>query len=493
MDDSTIHALSSTPEQLLSHSSFDQSKSRFEKHSPFVTLIIMSFGPLITSITSTLLDFLELFFLTKRFTEESPIQLQGFAGFCQLIVILIITYFSTAVSMRLSRLIGENRENDAMQFFTDVTKISILFLLIALPFVQFLVNPMLDFMNCPDSLKNQCYLLLTVSLGASPFILIFNISCSFLQAIGRSFLNGILHIVQSIFQVLILTPLFLFVFKIDITLIALQYSISQSLLGIILFIMIYTNKFGYKASFSSYPSPILVDTIKALKNSLPSALGFICNVVPPIFIMRFLLSTAKSQEDLESLAGIQTILGKVSVLSASVGMAINSGLITVGTYEYGSHNYNKLLKYLLYSVIVTVSFNSLFSIFMIVKPQLIASIYFDSATDLELSKRILKIPYFTNWFTPVSGICQIFLVCVGKPVLSAIPSIIQTFTLILISYIFSKIFHSNPERIYHAYNINDIVIFILSLALAIPSIYKLRKERTTTEDTSNLIDNHNEF
>ena len=266
IEEDIIQAISSNPEQLACQlSSFDQNKMRFEKHSPFITLVIMCFGPLVTSITSILLDFLELYLLTKRFVNENPIQLQGFAGFCLMVVVLITSYFSMAVSMRLSRLIGENREKDAMQFFTDVTKISILFLLISLPFIQFLVHPLLIFMNCPEILRNKCYLLVSVSLAASPFVLIFNIACSFLQAIGRSFLNGILHVGQSIFQVLILTPLLLFVFKIDITLIALQISISQSIIGIILFILIYTNKFLKLllnfALIHSFPVKVLVSVL----------------------------------------------------------------------------------------------------------------------------------------------------------------------------------------------------------------------------------------
>lgn len=105
----------------------------------------------------------------------------------------------------------------------------------------------------------------------------------------------------------------------------------------------------------------------------------------------------------------------------------------------------------------------------------------------------MKIPYYSNWISPISRICQVFLVCVGKPVRSAIPSFVQTFILIALPYLFSKIFHNNPERLYFAYNINDIAILILTLSLASPSIYKLKKESATVDDTSNLIDEHNVF
>ena len=487
-----------TTEQLstLTISSNERNKIRFQKHSPLVTLLLMSFGPFITTITTTLMDFVELFLLTKRFPQDSlvkPVQLQGFAGFCNTIVILITTYFSTAVSTRLSRIISENREKDAMHFFSDITKVSLVFLFICLPLIQFLIHPLLSFMNCPEYMENYCYLFTVNFLSAAPFLLLFSIAWSFLQSIGRSILNGILHVVQSIFQVLILTPLFLFVFKIDITLISLQLSLSQSIIGLILFIFIYAGKFGYEADFSAFVRPVLSDTIKALKNSIPSVVSLICLVCPPIFVMKFLLSIAKTPEVAESLAGIHTINGKVGLLANSGMMAVSNGLMTVGTFAYGSGDNVRLLKYFGFAILVTVVFGGVFSIFMIVNPQLIASIYLDSATDMELSNKILKIPYYTNWLSPVGMMCLVLLICVGKPLRASIPSFVQTIIVIFFAFLFSKLYPDNPERIYLAFCINDIIIFMLSSALIAPEIVRLLKKKPQTEDTVTLIDANADF
>lgn len=492
MDEKLENRVSNDIDQLTLQaiSSSEQHKARFLKHSPFITLMIMSFGPLVTTLTTTLMDFLELYFLTQRFSQQDsikPVQLQGFAGFCVTLVILITTYFATAVSTRLSRIIGENREKDAIQFFTDITKVGFIFILFIMPLIQFLVHPLLSFMNCPEFMENYCYLFSINAISAAPFLFLFNIACSFLQAIGRSFLNGILHIGQSVLQVLILCPLFLFVFKIDITLISLQSAVSQSIIGLVLFVMIYTNKFGYDVNFSSYKLPILKDTVKALINALPSVVSFICNVGPPIFLMKFLLSTATSEEMAESLAGVTSILGKVTLLSGSVAMAVSNGFLTVSTFAYGSHDIDRLLKYFIYSILVTVGFGIVFSLFMIIKPDFIASIYLDSATDLSFSNKILKIPFYTNWFSPLNMMCQILLICTGKPLHSSIPSFVQTFVIIFLAFVFSKMYRDSPERIFHAYNINDILILILSLSLTIPVIVKLRKDKRQTEDTVTLI------
>ncbi|KAK8899172.1 hypothetical protein M9Y10_001474 [Tritrichomonas musculus] len=471
--------------------SVDQSKARFQKHSAFITLISMSFGPLVMLVITKVMDFVELFFLTKRFSQSSPIkpvQLQGFSNFCSSAIIIIITYFSTAISTRLGRFIGESRKKDAVQFFTDVTKLGIIFLILSLPFLQFLIYPLLKFMKCPENMLSHCFSLVLITFSSSPFIFLFNISCSFLQSVGRSFLNGLLHIIQSIFQVVLLTPLFLFVFKIDITFISLQWSISQALIGLILFIMIYSNKFGYSVNFSTYPLPVLTATFQTLKNALSSVVSFLCNVTPPIFFMRFLLSTVKSPEKVDSLAGIQSIYVKVDSLGSSVSLAVSIGFLTVGTFDYGAHDNRRLLKCFGFAILISVLFDAVFSCFMIIEPNLISSIYLDSSIDIAFSKKILKIPFYTNWFSSINVMCKTLHLCIGKPLRASFLSFIEAFFLIFFSYVLSIRYTNQPEKVYMTYNISDILLLILSVSLSAGTIHNLRKEIKVHDDTSILVD-----
>lgn len=343
-------------------------------------------------------------------------------------------------------------------------------------------------MKCPENMLSHCFSLVLITFSSSPFIFLFNISCSFLQSVGRSFLNGLLHIIQSIFQVVLLTPLFLFVFKIDITFISLQWSISQALIGLILFIMIYSNKFGYGVNFSTYPLPVLTATFQTLKNALSSVVSFLCNVTPPIFFMRFLLSTVKSPEKVDSLAGIQSIYVKVDSLGSSVSLAVSIGFLTVGTFDYGAHDNRRLLKCFGFAILISVLFNAVFSCFMIIEPNLISSIYLDSSIDIAFSKKILKIPFYTNWFSSINVMCKTLHLCIGKPLRASFLSFIEAFFLIFFSYVLSIRYTNQPEKVYMTYNISDILLLILSVSLSAGTIHNLRKEIKVHDDTSILVD-----
>ncbi|OHT03784.1 hypothetical protein TRFO_01451 [Tritrichomonas foetus] len=471
----------------------DKSKNteRFTKHSPFVTLLLMSFGPVTTTLSTTLFDFLELYFFTKKYSGMScaqPVQLLSFASPLAGLILLILTFFSHAIVTRLGTLLGENRSYDAIQFVTDLFKIGIITVILIIPFFQFLLTPLLSFMNCPENMINAAYMYLTIILAGCPLTLLFHMSCSFLQSIGRPILNGILHIVDSSIRSLMLVPLFIFVFNIDVSLISLPLVLTNCALGIILFSLIYFNKFGYDMSLSPWFESLSKDTGVSIKLSLPIIMTFICNLAPPICILKFVLSIASSIEQAESLAGINTIYGKVALLSMSVPIAIGNGFLTIGTYAYGSHDRKRLLKTFLFTILLGMAYQSIFSIIMITKPQLIASIYLDSSTDTALSNKILRIPFYTNWLSAINFSCQMLLISIGKPLLSSIPSFLQTILLIVLSFSLSKIFPNNPEKIYHAYNINDIAMTIVSILLVIIPIYKLFQDQKIEDSTALLTD-----
>ena len=112
-------------------SSIEAENLRFTKHSPLVTLLIMSIGPL-SNLISVLFDTLNMYLISKRFknVENShAVEILGFSSQFQVFVSLIGNYFGQVFITRVSSLIGSAERERAANLTSDLFKLSLFVLL----------------------------------------------------------------------------------------------------------------------------------------------------------------------------------------------------------------------------------------------------------------------------------------------------------------------------------------------------------------------------
>lgn len=449
----------------------------FNSRSPLVTLLIMAIGPLLTNLGLAGADMIDLMLISARFIDDKDsyaVQLVGFSFVMIILTMQVAIFYSQVILVRLSGLIGEGKRSDAAQFLVDCFRIAICGSWIYLSIAPYIVRPILQFAGCTTDLIDRAECLVRIVMAGLPVVMIYHLSCAFIQAIGKSILNGALHVVGIAVQCAVFSPIFLFLFKIDVTECQLASVLAQSIVGLVLFIFIFKGKFSIQPKLSMFFNPISKEVFKALLMASPSLIASATMLLPPTLILRFL--TQAAGDEATNYAGVYTIFQKIVLIAGSVPIALAMGLTSAGTHAYGAQDYKRFLKYFGWSVCIALGFQCMIVPFIISKPRLLGKLFFNDETILDLTEKMLPIPFYTFPLQGLTFMCGCILVCMKKPLFSMLPQLIQLVILIAVAKVFSVKYHDCPMKIFYAFNISDGSSFIISILFLIKPLIDVFKK-----------------
>lgn len=104
-----------------------EENERFSKHGPFLNLLILSVGPMLTLIGMSILDSVDLMMISHRFKKDPDsfaVQIIGIGFFIQKICMYIGMFLQQSIMVRVSSLIGEMKRDEACQLIVDILRIS---------------------------------------------------------------------------------------------------------------------------------------------------------------------------------------------------------------------------------------------------------------------------------------------------------------------------------------------------------------------------------
>lgn len=197
----------------------EDEKKRFMKHSPLITLLLMSLGPL-SNLVSAVFETLNMFFITKKYNKienSYAIEILGFSSQYQTIVSIAGVFFGQCFVTRVSALIGSGEREEAAHLVSDIFKLVFFVSLIVNIPMGFLINPILKFVGTPDIVMKKAFNYNFFLLLFVPFSNLFVATQSYFQSIGKVIFLAILISISKIVQTLIFTPFFLFACNVSAT------------------------------------------------------------------------------------------------------------------------------------------------------------------------------------------------------------------------------------------------------------------------------------
>lgn len=463
-----------------SHNINKPEKALFSRYHPLIELIIMSVGPFLTQFGLSFLDSIDLMLISRRFKDDPDslsVQIIGIGFFVQQIVIYIGMYFQQAIMVRVTTLIGHGNRVDARQLAVDIFRISILSNFILTVFTTFVSRPLMKFSGCTLDIIEDCMLLIISSIAGLPFTSIFHISTGVLQSIGKAVLNGLIHLFANCFQTFLITPLLQYLIKIDVTLTNISQPIAQSILGLVIFVLIFKHKFSLKPTFNLFFKPFSKETLKALVMSLPMIPVFIYDLLPASLILSFMTSTSSDDDFKNDVIGVYTVIQKVFLIGNALPLALSYGFLTTATYSLSQHNYKKMISSLNYSFLLIATFYIIFIPITVFMPTQIMKFFgISSPSQLKIAKKMLPVPMYTY---PVGMVCTFlvnFFVAVDKTLFSNLVSFFQLVSLCVASKIVSVIFPDDPTKQMFSYTISDLSTTVLTLILFLVTLIPLFKK-----------------
>ena len=439
-------------------------KERFTKSSPFITLLKLSTGPLIYFIGMGFHDAFDLFLISKAYGSNA-VQTVGFGSLIRYLSMSLAIFFSQACVARISGLIGESRFNEAGQIVGDLFTMSFFSMFFSSFLFYFLTKPIMSFMGCTEEISELSKIYLLPILISMPFISLFQLSCGVILAEGRSILNGILQLLAFSLNCFFFGPIFLFYFKLPFKYSGLAFALSQSLPGIILFILIFNNFFGIKIKFSYLFKIPNNETILSLKLGLPFILSVITGSLPPMVLINYMMASAKVEGLMNEVGIIYSVFLKIQALINSFSLGFSQGLLSTGSYSHGAKENIRLIKLFWSSIIITLIFQFIFLPLIFFKSDFILNFWISNKNILNFAKSFIKIPFYTNWLTAINEVITCFLLSIKKSNKALYPSIVRGFLYIFGSILIYYTNKNNSKILMFEYCLNDIIIFIIDLFL----------------------------
>ena len=448
----------------------------------------MSVGPFLSTIGLAVLDSIDLMIVSYRFKKipnSYAVQIIGIGNFVLQVCHDIGIFFSQSVIVRASSLIGEGKRDKASQLTVDVFRISILINMFSTVLMNFLARPIMKFAGCTPNIIERCMLLVISTIAGLPFYTLFHIGTGFLQGIGKAVMNGFVHLAANILQTFVITPILLFVLKVDVTMMSISQSIAQSLVGVVLFLCIFSGKFTLQPSMKMWFMPFSRETRKGALMSLPLIPTFINALVPSSLILRYMTAACENQQMKTDVIAVYTVILKIFMIGLALPLALSVGFLTTGTHSMAVFNYKRVLIALSFVFLVSSAFLLAFVPLMIEKPLLIMKLFISSHSQLELAKKMLPIPMFTFALAVGFLSTNTFFITAGKPLFAFVIPFVQLFSLCVSSKVISIKYPNDPVKILYAYNACDIITFSITLVLFVITIIPLFKmARQSNESTA---------
>lgn len=480
----------------------EDEKNRFIKYSPLVTLLLMSLGPL-SNLVSAVFETLNMYFITKKYNKienSYAIEILGFSAQYQTLVSIAGVFFGQCFITRVSALIGSNEREEAAYLASDIFKLVFFVSIIVNIPMGFLINPILKFVGTPEKVLKPGFNYNFFLLLFVPFSNLFVAAQSFFQSIGKVIFLAILISISKVVQTLIFTPFFLFVCNVSATYMKVSKVVTDILFSFGILIFVYWGKFSLKPTVKMlFTFKLSKHTLKSMLYPLPILFGYIGSVVPPMLILQCLTSQNQDPNISNAIGSVFAVFTQLHSVNQALPSALGVGFLTAGNHAYGSKNIRRLKILLFWAASLSIGFGLLFSLIFVVFNKKIAACFINDKLELEISSKLLPIPFYTSFQQCFGVVVYSILLILKKPLISMIPSLTQMIVLCAGCEILKVIYKNDFVKIMYVYNIADIIGFIIYISIFIYSLFLIKKveneviheELTSMSIADNLESNSN--
>lgn len=461
--------------------SLEEERRRFSRLKPLPTLLILSIGPLLTSVGTALHDSCDLLVISEAYGSYG-VSVAGLSSLLRFFCVGISLFFGTAATIKISTLIGQNRQQEAKQVIADLFRIAIIVSIPMAVVIYFIAEPVLKYMNCPEFIRKDSISYILPIIITLPTTVMLQLSMGVIQGEGRSILCGIFQLGVFILNCCVFAPIIEIAAKAPIKWSGVPYTLAHGIPGIILMVLIFQKVFSIKPTWSMWAKPFGHEIWDALKNASSFLIFLLANTFPPMLLMHYLLGAASSIGQLENVNNSFNVLMKVQAFVNSFSTGIAQGFMTSGSYCHGAREINRWVKLLLWALIISFVVQVIFIPIIVPKPWIVAKIWLNTPEEQYYSNLIIRIPFYTNFLFCVNEVANACCMSVGKGWAPYVPAVVKGVLTIVASIGLYYTGKSDPVRIVYVYNILDGATFIIDVVfLFIIIIPYIRRERMINE------------
>lgn len=480
----------------------DYDSSILGSKKPLITIIILSLGPIISQIVSSLFGVFNSIWVTKTIGKMG-LEVFGAVFIVDYFQIGFAQYLMISINIRISYLYGQKNGKKCAHLYIDFLRLAVLFGIMTCAFVLPITKPLTRWLGASAELSQMCFQYMIPEACLSFVTYIYMIGCGVLQAEGRPFLFCLVQLSTFILNILVFDPLFLLGFKTSIWGCTLATTLSQLIVGGILTFFILKGKFSFKPTKEMLKKKISHETGKALFVGIPELVMELSLSIPLVLMQKYIdkASTAIGiyAEATESWALTQRLYTFVEALE----LGFVFGYLPAASYSYGAKRYNRMLKLTIHLLWLCTSISSVIAYIIVIFIRNVASIWSKNPDFLNVAVKMVPIIFYAMPLVGLSYMAPALLEAMQKAkratILSILSLLVTPITISTILYFTKK---NDPHRIMYTYPISDAIASLFYIAFTFKPLKILwkapkdklelkeeKKKQLGTDDASTNKDN----
>ncbi|KAH0793966.1 MatE family protein [Histomonas meleagridis] len=452
---------------------------RLAGRKPLITILILSIGPILSQLTSSLYGVFATIWVSKSIGEAGMTAISTYTAFDN--VGRSFGYFvSVAGSQTISSLFGEGRPEEAGQVICDLLRVSVLFGILVPAVLCPTVKLGVQWFGASEEIVELGYDYMLPMLVCSFFTCVFVGAGGFLQGEGKSLIYGWITIASSVANMFFLCPLFLLAFKTGIVGAGIATAISESVPAIILVILYFCGKFAVKPKVGQLLKKFSPYTLPALRVGLSQLIANLSVSLPGIVIRKLIgLSTRTTEEFDNALAGFNVIT-RYAAITNGLLIGLTNGFLPAASYAYAAKNYKRWIRLAIHMNWLGFTWGTITSIFSYSIPNEISKIFASSNGYLSYAGPMLTVGnalgfvVFARFTTP--SMLQSMKRGITSTILSLSCQLVSIIVFAVIMYYTDKY---NPTRVCWCYPLSyafGLVVGAIVIFFPVRKMVKVIKE-----------------
>jgi Na+-driven multidrug efflux pump len=447
---------------------------RLGGHPPLITLLRLSAGPLLAQGVSAIVGIVHTIWVSQYLGEIAMTAISTYSAFDGMGRAFGF-FVSTAGASQISALFGSGHGEEASQVVMDLVRVCLIFGLLIPAILVPTCRPLARWIGATEDVVDLGWTYMLPILICSFGTCLFLGAGGCLQGEGRSFLFAMTNLVALIASAAVLDPLFLIGFKAGIISPSLATDISETVPGILLFVLYVNGKFSVKPELKQLFRKFSPRTMGALRIGISQLIANLSVLIPSLIIRKLIGNSCGPQSFNDALAAYN-IMVRVMIFTNNTMLGCCQGFIPAASYAYAGENFRRYLWLAWHCFWTTGLWGSFTCVLTWTIPRSIGRLFSDGEGFLDWTEAFLRISNALGFIVNGRFVGVAMLQSLQMGVTSTIVSLIAHFLSLLgFALLLYYTARTDAKRIIWAYSLSYVVGFLMASGVLAKPLWKMKK------------------
>ncbi|EAY20848.1 hypothetical protein TVAG_436720 [Trichomonas vaginalis G3] len=449
--------------------------------SPFKTLMLLSVGPIIFELSSSVMEIVEAFWVGKYIGK---IGLSSIG--CVFVPYSFLIGFSNmvfvSITHKISSLQGTKSLGTIPELSFDIFRLTIILALLAPIFVLPIIKPIFWFLNTNEKISHNGFLyMIPLTCGFLSTGLL-QLLTGIVYANGHPILYSLFYILQNLLVICVFEPIFILWAKVSVIGVALSIICSNILTDIIILIYIKVKhpdyiSFQCNRMFKKFHP----ESLATIKIGISAFIIQIALSIPSAAIQKFLSLSAHKYGNVTEVMAMWSLLPRIYHILSCIPFAFQKSLLIAASYAYSSGNNRRLWIFFWISIAICCTYSGLSGFLFAFFPRIAIYLWSNEKTFSDIIPKYVPPSTYSGILIPIYFLGSTLLQSVKSSRYATISNMIGK--LISLPSFGAILYYTNkqaPYNIIWAYGISDLISALAIINSTI--IIKFKKLRDISHD-----------